>query len=372
MRHLNEFTPWLYRGGFLAVSALCAVVVAAVPRHGSALGWALDLAPLRWVGRRSYAIYLWHWPIAVVTRPGLDVHAPTAVVLCARILATLLLADLSYRLVERPVREGGLPALSRTWHLERLSASARSRLAPVALICSLLVIAVLGSGLVPRPRTAEASPVSAVLRLSPSTPAFPRLAGPASDPGTDVQQMPRRVAHPSASSLPPAAAESAAPTPAPVPPQVNPVSAFGDSVMLGAAPALAAVLPNVNVDAVEGRQARVVFSDIAVRRAAGTLAPTVVIHTGDNGVISPGDLTALLDSLADRRRVVIVNDRVPRDWQDPNNQTFADVVGRYRNAVLLDWFHNSAGHDDWLYSDGLHLRPAGAAAYASLVAAAVN
>jgi hypothetical protein len=142
--------------------------------------------------------------------------------------------------------------------------------------------------------------------------------------------------------------------------------------MLGASPALAAVLPKVDVDAVEGRQARVVFTDIAARRAAGTLAPTVVIHTGDNGVISPGDLATLLDSLSDRRRVVVLTDRVPRDWQDPNNRTLADVVARYHNAVLLDWYGRSAGHDDWLYGDGLHLRPPGAQAYAAMVAAAVN
>jgi peptidoglycan/LPS O-acetylase OafA/YrhL len=384
MARLDEFDPWLYRGGFLGVSALCVVAVAAVPRHGSAVGWVLDRAPLRWVGRRSYAIYLWHWPIAVVTRPGLDIDAPGVVVLGVRVLLTLVLADLSYRLVERPVRRDGLAGLTRAWHLERFSTGVHPRLAPLGLVGTLAVIATLASGLVPRLLPAEASPVSAMLQFSPSQQApFDQaaLGGPESAPaprvptsGATYAQMPSRDRHPSLAPTPTASAvaEPAAEPAAAPPPAAVPVSAFGDSVMLGASPALAAVLPKVDVDAVEGRQARVVFTDIAARRAAGTLAPTVVIHTGDNGVISPGDLATLLDSLSDRRRVVVLTDRVPRDWQDPNNRTLADVVARYHNAVLLDWYGRSAGHDDWLYGDGLHLRPPGAQAYAAMVAAAVN
>jgi hypothetical protein len=152
---------------------------------------------------------------------------------------------------------------------------------------------------------------------------------------------------------------------------VPPVSAFGDSVLLGAASALAQNLPGVSVDAVEGRQARAVFADIDARRQAGTLGPVVVIHAGDNGIISQSDLVDLLRRLAGVRRIVVLTDRVPRDWQNPNNAVIAASVHSVGNAVLLDWYKISANHPDWFYADGLHLRPTGAAAYAALVSAAI-
>ena len=149
------------------------------------------------------------------------------------------------------------------------------------------------------------------------------------------------------------------------------MSAFGDSVMLGAAAPLRARLPNTDVSAVEGRQARDLFAEIARRRAAATLGRVVVIHTGDNGVISPDDLTSTLASLADRRRVIVLTDRVPRDWQGPNNETLHRVVAQFPNARLVDWYAISNTHRDWFYGDGLHLNPAGAAAYASAIVAAM-
>jgi hypothetical protein len=142
--------------------------------------------------------------------------------------------------------------------------------------------------------------------------------------------------------------------------------------MLGAATQLQSQLKDVTVDAVEGRQARAVFADIRKAHADGALAPVVVIHTGDNGIISAAELASTLHLLADRRRVVVLTDRVPRDWERPNNATLARVTARYPNTVLLDWHRKSGGHSNWFYRDGLHLCAAGAGGYARLVAAAVR
>jgi len=91
-----------------------------------------------------------------------------------------------------------------------------------------------------------------------------------------------------------------------------------------------------------------------------------------NGIISPDDLSSTLNSLADRQRVVVVTDRVPRDWQGPNNDILHGTVGRFHNAVLVDWYAIFQPHKDWFYKDGLHLRPPGAQAYAAAIAAAVQ
>ncbi len=362
---VDEFDPRLYRGGFLAVSLLCAVAVMAVPRRGSGLGWLLDRAPLRWLGQRSYSIYLWHWPVAVVTRPGLDITAPDAVVLALRILLTLGLAEASYRFVEQPIRRHGLRGVVSAAPWRRLSPRLRARLVPVAVAAAAVVVGSLVSAFsyAPHSTAPHAAPHPGAVTAAPAPEPTPIRPG-------------ERYAPPTAqrSSTPPATAvprTSAAPHPSAAN-RDGPVSAFGDSVLLGAAPALRATVPDARVDAVEGRQARAVFADIAASRAAEMLAPVVVIHTGNNGIISPDQLAATLRSLADRTRVVVLTDRVPRDWQDPNNAMLRSAAKQFRNVVLVDWFALSQGHHGWFYADGLHLRPPGAAAYSALIAAAVR
>jgi hypothetical protein len=150
------------------------------------------------------------------------------------------------------------------------------------------------------------------------------------------------------------------------------VSAVGDSVMSGAAAALARALPGVRVDAQEGRQVRDAFAAVRRLAAAGTLAPVVVLHTGSNGPIKRSELEALLSELADRRRVVLVDDHVPRAWEGPNEKVIAAAAAAHPNVVVARWNALASAHPDWLYDDGIHVRPEHQADYAALVAGAVN
>jgi peptidoglycan/LPS O-acetylase OafA/YrhL len=357
---VDEFTPGLYRGGFLAASVLCVVVVAAVPRPMSALGWLLERAPLRWLGSRSYSIYLWHWPVAVVTRPDVDLALAGWQVFVLRTAITLGLAEASFRLIEQPFRVGGLSGMVRAWGWARLSRTARARVAPAAVAAVLVAFGSLISAFAytapsPAPASAGRSP-------APAT-----ITAPAASPRPAA-----RTAHPRPRSTSRSAPRTTQPPATTVSPPAPTVSAFGDSVMLGAAPQLRATIAHVSVSAVEGRQARDVFADIAQHQAAGTLGTCVVIHTGDNGIIAPDDLSRALASLHDRSRVVVLTDRVARDWQGPNNDTLHAAVPRFPNAVLVDWYGIANPHRDWFYRDGLHLRPPGQRAYAEAVAAALR
>src|SRR3712207_5193054 len=106
---LGEFDPPLYRGGLAAVSLATAALIVALTHPRTRIGSALlGCRPLRWIGLRSYGIYLWHWPVFMVTRPGLDVPLNGWPLLALRLVVTIVLAELSYRYVETPVRRGAL------------------------------------------------------------------------------------------------------------------------------------------------------------------------------------------------------------------------------------------------------------------------
>lgn len=109
----SEAHPLLYRGGFLAIALVTTLlIVAATHPAARLLPRLLGVAPLRWVGQRSYGMYLWHWPVFMLTRPGLDVPISGWPLLALRFGLVLLLTELSFRYVEQPVRRG---ALGRWW-----------------------------------------------------------------------------------------------------------------------------------------------------------------------------------------------------------------------------------------------------------------
>jgi peptidoglycan/LPS O-acetylase OafA/YrhL len=122
---IQEFQPFLYRGGFLLVALMTAALIA-VSVHPRArwVPWLLSTPPLHWVGLRSYGIYLWHWPVLMVTRPQQDLPLEGWPLFAVRLIATLVLADLSYRFVEMPIRRG---ALGRAWHNYRQATGEQRR-----------------------------------------------------------------------------------------------------------------------------------------------------------------------------------------------------------------------------------------------------
>ena len=151
------------------------------------------------------------------------------------------------------------------------------------------------------------------------------------------------------------------------------VTAIGDSVMLGAADALAGTIgrDRTTVDVAESRQ----FSDgvdkIQQYKDSGELGDEVVVQLGTNGTINPDDFQRMMQILKNTKRVVIINAKVPRPWEEEVNQVLGDGVKQYKNSVLVDWHRAGSDHPEWFYDDGLHLRPDGATAYAQLVAAKV-
>src|SRR5262249_54660969 len=124
--HTSEGAGWLYRGGFTLCGVLVAVVIAGVTRRSAGLlGALLSFRAVRWVGMVSYGLYLWHWPLYVVINTDRTGLYGTAL-LFVRLAATFAVATLSFYLVERPIRRGGL----RRWRARVRAPAAAGGAAP--------------------------------------------------------------------------------------------------------------------------------------------------------------------------------------------------------------------------------------------------
>jgi len=358
---VNAFDSFIYRGGFLLLDIVCVVVIAVLVHPSAGLSSVLGWKPLQWVGQRSYSIYLWHWPIFMVTRPELDLPFTGWPVFVLRMGLTIGAAEVSYRYVEQPLRRG---ALGDWWRSVRTSTGARHaafvRQAMIVGGTSLGLVLLLGWGL----HQAASSPDREKLALEAT--ALPDLEIPTTAAPPPTTTAPSTdVPGPGATTVPVAATPRVAPATTVAQTPTNAL-AVGDSVMLGAKGAVRAAMPGVTVDAKVARQFDRILDLVQWYVSQGKAPGPLIIHAGTNGTFSDADLDRLFE-MAGNRQVLLVNAKVERPWQDLVNQRLTDAADRHSNAVLVDWHALSEQHPEWFAPDGAHLRPAGARAYADLI-----
>lgn len=144
---LGDTASFLYRGGFALLSLTTAVVVASLAHPASRIGPLLGCRPMRWVGARSYGIYLWHFPVIILSTPDGSV-GPHPVRTPLQILVSFCLAALSWRFVEDPIRRGAIGRLREQWlgpHRARLFDPSPGRVVAVCVASLLLIPAVAGA-----------------------------------------------------------------------------------------------------------------------------------------------------------------------------------------------------------------------------------
>jgi peptidoglycan/LPS O-acetylase OafA/YrhL len=332
-----------YRGGLAAVALLSAVVILGSVIPGSLLGRMLDRQPLRWIGERSYGLYLWHWPVFVLVVaalpevPGVGAGGWLLGAIAAAI--TVVAAAASYRYLEQPVRRDGLRGTAR-----RFAAGWSTR-------------GVRAAGV--------AAAGTLVLALGATT-----VASIVVDPGEGSVQAQIEAGQQAVQSqpapAPPTDTEVPAGTVAPLP-GGDQITAIGDSVMLASARELQEAFPGIHIDAAVSRQLSQAPAIVEGMLAAGTLRPTVVIGLGTNGPIDTESLHQLRALAGNQHQIVLVNVFAPRWWSDGVNASLSDFAQQYRDVELANWRDSISGQVRLLARDQIHPGDAGGRVYAGAV-----
>jgi peptidoglycan/LPS O-acetylase OafA/YrhL len=403
-------SAFLYQGGFFVVSMATVGVIAATLSTRSAAQRALGVAPLHWMGVRSYGIYLWHWPAVLLITSDLGLPLGEFGLALVQTAVAIAIAAVSYAFIETPVRSGWL---QQAW---RASLS-RGRLAKVrvfAVTSGVSVAALFVAGAAcnaDRPETpdymkydsvridmreptatATAVPIAALADVARPLPdradcsairgtAYRSIAerdwfrahcivvpSPTTSPVARVQAAPTVVLA-SAAQRPPAS-----PTPTPIVPAqrvAGTVTAIGDSVMLGAANHLAGSFESIYVDAAASRQVADGVKLLRELEATGQLSDVIVIHLGNNGVFKDAHVDEIMAIAGNARRVIFVTVNIDRPWESASNAAITASAARHANASVADWKLLSDGQAGLFWKDGTHVRPEGAALYADLLRSSV-
>ncbi|TVX94109.1 acyltransferase family protein [Paenibacillus agilis] len=365
---ISEYDDFVYRGGLVLLAVATAMLMAALAHPASRLSKMFSWKPLQWIGVRSYSLYLWHYPVIMLTNPTVDTDGLNVVRSIAQIIVSLVLADLSWRYIEEPIRKGAvgiwwarLRAKEWTWH----TITWRQRTVS-ACIAVLLILFGCGMGYDGKARSVQSAPlepdsVSSETSADNSVPAQKQnVEGAQSKPISPKKLQPTTKPTNQANASSGKTENKWS------------VTAIGDSVMIGAVSYLQQQLPGAYVDAKIGRQMRALPDTLTMLQRNGKLGDYLIIALGTNGVFNQKQLEAQIHSLQDVKHIILVNTRMPERWERAVNKKLAEVAQAYPNVTLVDWYAASHNQDGYFEPDGTHLRPKGAQAYAAILAEAVK
>jgi peptidoglycan/LPS O-acetylase OafA/YrhL len=366
--HFSGNDPAVYPVGLILAALAAACLVAAAAGTG-VIAVITSLPPLRWVGVRSYGMYLWHWPVIALAAALAGSGPTSAWAWVIETGVTIALAAASWRFIETPILQNGLRTTIRHWR-QRLSevrtrpadrttpADVRTRPAwrrqgsvPVAVAAVTMIAVVVAVFGVVRPpesatpagllrQVAEGQRVSTASQLA--RPGHPAAAGAACRRGK--------------------------------PPEVSgdQVTAVGDSIMVASAAALAAAMPGIFIDAQVGRQMQSGVAVIQRLAAAGTLRHIVIIGLGTNGDVTVGQIRQLRQAIGPNRDLVLVNTFGPMPWEREDNMVLDAAARQGVHTELANWNQAIAADPSLLWPDGIHPQPSGAKLYARVVLAAAR
>ena len=377
---VGQYSTFLYHGGLVLLGFATAAVVAACAATGSMVGAALGWRPLRWIGVRSYGIYLWHYPVIVLTTPAnASEDLPRAV---WQIAASIAIAALSWKFVEEPVRHG---AIERAWRRLRdrdLTGVGMPRLAAATGATGVVLVACAGlAGLVAVPAASSAAALG---------------TGALSDSTSSVSHVSGKSAHPSAS----ASDEPGGPN-LPLRTSCTSVAHIGDSTSEGMISAdylperrmrLAAQYEDVGVQSVytniTGARSvvEVLPGTTNGQQAASSLIKqgfdgcwVLALGTNDTADVAVGSNVGLATRISEMMRVTkgepvmwvnVISLLHSGPYSETNmqkwNSALMQACARYPNMRVFNWA--VLPQRSWFINDGIHYTSAGYAKRAQYIA----
>ena len=356
---INGSSNFWYRGGQFVGTILTVLVIYTVLGRKTWLSRFLSNPVLKWIGDRSYSIYLWHYPIILLISKGIKASWWITLI---EIVLSVVLAELSYRFIETPIRHGIIGEYLNILRSRPKSRQEKKRQVQVARR-SLKVMA--GTFVLT---------VSLILCMIfvPKKNALDTLQkreAKAKETGKMTEeQLAKQKANGSESGDTICTADL---TDDEILEGLN-LLLIGDSIAVDVTDDFYEMFPNSVSDTKIGRITslgkQVLDSYIDEKKWEGE---GVIFASLSNSPIN-GELEDIREKVGKDMPLFLTTVRIPHDtFEEESNSKIKKFVEENNHTYLIDWYAASEGHDEYFDEDDTHLLPAGAKAYAKCIKEAV-
>lgn len=336
---VEDTAPFTYRGGLLIASLLTGWLVALSVRGQGSLVRVLSHPSLAWFGDRSFSLYLWHWPLFLMSKQfftqTLEMQGDFAnniIVPCTALVATLGCTYFTFHYIENPFRLNGYRKTMMTLKGPRLAAST----ATASLVAVGIVVALATA---PAQTNVEKQLQALAAQQKKATSSKNAAAtGAAADPNASPMKSHRM-------------------------PRGRAITAVGDSVMLASFDAMSKRFPGISIDADVSRHYTAGLTILQNLKAQKKLRNTVILGFGTNGQAFPGQLEQMLDVIGPDRTVILVAPYGPVNGISDAAQQVIEFSDTHRNVYPAMWCQVAANNPNALYSDKVHPKPENANLY---------
>lgn len=356
---INGSSNFWYRGGQFFGTILTVLMVYAVSGRKTWLSRFLSNPVLKWMGDRSYSIYLWHYPIILLISKGIKASWWITLI---EIVLSVVLAELSYRFIETPIRHGIIGEYlnilrsrpkSRQEKKRQIQVARRS-LKVMAGTFVLTVSLILCMIFVPKKNALDT---------------LQKREAKAKETGKMTEeQLAKQKANGSESEDTICTADL---TDDEILEGLN-LLLIGDSIAVDVTDDFYEIFPNSVSDTKIGRITslgkQVLDSYIDEKKWEGE---GVIFASLSNSPIN-GELEDIREKIGKDMPLFLTTVRIPHDtFEEESNSKIKKFVEENDHTYLIDWYAASEGHDEYFDADDTHLLSAGAKAYAKCIKEAV-
>ncbi len=362
---LPDTSAIAYQGG-MALFCVAATVLMTTLRNSGTWGYTLlSQKYLRWLGHRSYGLYLWHWPLLVLAQTIFPPQAQTAAVLCV-IPLIFPAAQLSWQFVEQPILQHGFTLTLSEWAkniagrvMQVWNGATRSFGAVATLLALVLVPLCAASVLMASPAQGQLEQQLALAQNALEEESKAPVVEEQQPQTTNDAQRDNSTKKPSKNDTAPRKYTG------------RDVTALGDSVMLASSPQMLKKLPGISIHASVGAQIWDAPARLRELKGAGELRKVVVVGLGTNGDVPAGTLEQIRSVIGAKRELLLITASAPRQWISHVNDSLRAAAESDSRTHIVEWDQTAPTVDD-MARDDIHPGPHGGAAYGQLLEDAVR
>ena len=350
MIYTSEYNTWLYRGGFLLVAILGIIIIISSGKQHTIMAKLLSFKPVVFIGKISYSLYLWHFPILVLTTPVSEIGNPNNFYVILRVILTFIVAIISYVFVETPIRKLGFKNYVSIIYKKIVIKSKKTKkiVASIAVIVSLLfVMGILGKS-VPYLSTAfvkevESNKESQFINKGDNNKENNQNQDNKKDENKDDKNDNNNTEK-----------------------KYSSVVVIGDSLTVDIGEKFQEIYPGAVIDGKIGRQLYVAVDEAKGYSQYNNENSAIIFQLGTNGPFTESQIEDLL-KVFDKADIYFVNIKVPRAWEKTVNTALQEAKEKHSNVNIIDWYSVANSGKDLFEPDRVHLNQTGVTEMVTLI-----